>query len=107
MENKTVLFEDKGSVLGYDEQKIFKILNFVLCRLSGETPSITLDEAKSLAAAMVEDLESQTLTSSQVEQLGISRPLLGYYVKNKYIRTIPHGKQKRYVKADVLKFARS
>ena len=45
--------------------------------------------------------DNTTISSSQVEQLGISRQLLRYYVKNGYIRTVPHGKQKRYLKEDI------
>jgi len=42
-------------------------------------------------------------TSGELEQMGISRQLLRYYVKEGYVRTIPHGKQKRYLLDDVLK----
>lgn len=44
-----------------------------------------------------------TIRSKQVEKLGISRQLLRYYVINGYIRTVPYGKQKRYLLEDVLK----
>lgn len=45
-----------------------------------------------------------TVRSKQVEKLGISRQLLRYYVTNGYIRTVPYGKQKRYLLEDVLKY---
>jgi len=45
-----------------------------------------------------------TVRSGQVEKLGISRQLLRYYVTNGYIRTVPYGKQKRYLLEDVLKY---
>ena len=48
-----------------------------------------------------------TVRSGQVEKLGISRQLLRYYVTNGYIRTVPYGKQKRYLLEDVLKYVDS
>ena len=42
------------------------------------------------------------ISSSEVEKLGVSRQLLRYYVKNFYVKTIPHGKQKRYRLSDIL-----
>ena len=44
-----------------------------------------------------------TISSGECEKLGISRQLLKYWVKQNYIRTVPHGKQKRYIKEDILK----
>ena len=46
---------------------------------------------------------NKVVTSSQLEKMGVSRQLLRYYVTNGYIRTVPHGKQKRYLLDDVLK----
>lgn len=46
---------------------------------------------------------NKVVTSGQLEKMGVSRQLLRYYVTNGYIRTIPHGKQKRYLLDDVLK----
>ena len=43
------------------------------------------------------------VSSGEAEKLGISRQLLRYYVKEGYVRTIPHGKQKRYVLDDLLR----
>jgi len=45
----------------------------------------------------------RVVSSGQVEAMGVSRQLLGYYVKNGYIRTVPVGKQKKYVLEDVVK----
>ena len=46
---------------------------------------------------------SNLVSSKEVEALGISRQLLKYHVKAGHIRTIPYGKQKKYLLADVLK----
>ena len=46
---------------------------------------------------------NKIVTSGQVESMGISRQLLRYYVKNGYVRTVPHGKQKRYLLDDIQK----
>jgi hypothetical protein len=46
---------------------------------------------------------NKVVTSSQLEKLGVSRQLLRYYVTNGYVRTVPHGKQKRYLLDDILK----
>ena len=48
-------------------------------------------------------ITNKIVSSGYLEKLGISRQLLRYYVNNGYIRTIPHGKQKRYVLDDVLR----
>ena len=48
--------------------------------------------------------DTTTISSHEVEALGISRQLLRYYVNNGYVRTVPHGKQKRYLLEDVLKY---
>ena len=48
-------------------------------------------------------ISNKIVSSGELEKLGISRQLLRYYVNNGYIRTIPHGKQKRYVLDDVLR----
>ncbi len=36
-----------------------------------------------------------------IKNCNVSRQLLNYYVKQGYIRTIPHGKQKRYLLSDI------
>ena len=48
-------------------------------------------------------ITNKIVSSGYLEKLGVSRQLLRYYVNNGYIRTIPHGKQKRYVLDDVLR----
>ena len=45
--------------------------------------------------------ESTTVSSKQVEQMGVSRQLLKYHVKLGHVRTVPYGKQKRYMLEDV------
>ena len=47
--------------------------------------------------------ESTTVSSKQVEQMGISRQLLKYHVRLGHVRTVPYGKQKRYMLEDVKK----
>ena len=49
--------------------------------------------------------ESATVSSKQVEQMGISRQLLKYHVQLGHVRTVPYGKQKRYMLEDVKKLA--
>lgn len=46
-----------------------------------------------------------TVSSKQVEQMGVSRQLLKYHVKLGQVRTVPYGKQKRYLLEDVMKLA--
>ena len=50
--------------------------------------------------------ELTTVSSKQVEQMGISRQLLKYHVKLGHVRTVPYGKHKRYLLEDVKKLAR-
>jgi hypothetical protein len=45
----------------------------------------------------------RTISSGEVEKLGISRQLLRYYVSTGKIRTVPYGKQKKYLVDDVIK----
>ena len=47
--------------------------------------------------------ESATVSSKQVERMGISRQLLKYHVNLGHVRTVPYGKQKRYMLEDVKK----
>ena len=49
--------------------------------------------------------ESKIVSSKQVEQMGISRQLLRYHVRLGQVRTVPYGKQKRYMLEDVMKLA--
>jgi hypothetical protein len=46
---------------------------------------------------------NQTITSGEVEKLGISRQLLKYYVSIGKVRTEASGKQSRYVLDDIKK----
>ena len=50
--------------------------------------------------------ELATVSSKQVEQMGISRQLLKYHVKLGHVRTVPYGKQKRYMLEDIKKLAK-
>lgn len=43
------------------------------------------------------------ISSGEVEKLGISRQLLRYYVRTGKIRTVPYGKQKKYLVDDIIK----
>ena len=49
---------------------------------------------------------SATVSSKQVEQMGISRQLLKYHVRLGHVRTVPYGKQKRYMLEDVKKLVK-
>jgi hypothetical protein len=46
---------------------------------------------------------NKTISSGEIEKLGISRQLLRYYVSHGYVRTVPHGKQKKYLLDDINK----
>lgn len=50
--------------------------------------------------------ESTAVSSKQVEQMGISRQLLKYHVQLGHVRTVPYGKQKRYLLEDVKKLVK-
>ena len=50
--------------------------------------------------------ETATVSSKQVEQMGISRQLLKYHVQLGHVRTVPYGKQKRYMLEDVRKLVK-
>ena len=50
--------------------------------------------------------ETATVSSKQVEQMGISRQLLKYHVQLGHVRTVPYGKQKRYMLEDVKKLTK-
>ena len=50
--------------------------------------------------------ELTTVSSKCVEQMGISRQLLKYHVKLGHVRTVPYGKQKRYMLEDVEKLVK-
>ena len=46
---------------------------------------------------------TKTISSTEIEQLGISRQLLKYYVDKGKVRTVPNGKQKKYLFDDIIK----
>ena len=50
--------------------------------------------------------ESTTVSSKRVEQMGISRQLLKYHVQLGHVRTVPYGKQKRYMLEDIKKLVK-
>ena len=50
--------------------------------------------------------ESTTISPKQAEQMGISRQLLQYHVRLGHVRTVPYGKQKRYLLEDIKKLAK-
>lgn len=50
--------------------------------------------------------ELATVSSKQVEQMGVSRQLLKYHVQLGHVRTVPYGKQKRYMLEDIKKLAK-
>ena len=50
--------------------------------------------------------ELTTISSKQVEQMGISRQLLKYHVRLSHIRTVTYEKQKRYMFEDIKKLAK-
>ena len=50
--------------------------------------------------------ELTTVSSKQVEKMGISRQLLKYHVKLGHVRTVPYGKQKRYLLEDIKKLVK-
>ena len=43
------------------------------------------------------------VSSGEIEKMGISRQLLRYYVSTGQVRTVPHGKQKKYLLDDINK----
>lgn len=48
-----------------------------------------------------------TVSSKEVESMGISRQLLKYHVRLCHVRTVPYGKQKRYLLEDIRKLVRN
>lgn len=50
--------------------------------------------------------ELSTISSKRVEQMGISRQLLKYHVQLGHVRTVPYGKQKRYLLEDIKKLVK-
>ena len=59
----------------------------------------TLDENVELDITIINRL----VTSGQIEKMGISRQLLRYYVSTGQVRTVPYGKQNKYLLDDINK----
>ena len=62
------------------------------------------DEKENFMRYFTEDI---TVSSKQVEQMGISRQRLKYHVKLGRVRTVPYGKQKRYLLEDIKKLLKN
>ena len=59
----------------------------------------TLSEDRNIEVVLMDEV----ISSKQVEQMGISRQLLKYHVQLGHVRTVPYGKQKRYLLEDIEK----
>ena len=62
----------------------------------------TLSEDRNIEVVLMDEV----ISSKRVEQMGISRQLLKYHVKLGHVRTVPYGKQKRYMLEDVKKLVK-
>ena len=62
----------------------------------------TLSEDRNIEVVLMDEV----ISSKQVEQMGISRQLLKYHVKLGHVRTVPYGKQKRYLLEDIKKLTK-
>ena len=62
----------------------------------------TLSEDRNIEVVLMDEV----ISSKRVEQMGISRQLLKYHVKLGHVRTVPYGKQKRYLLKDIKKLAK-
>jgi hypothetical protein len=68
---------------------------------------MTKQEAINYINSLTEDVElevtitNRVVSSGDVEKLGISRQLLRYWVSTGKVRTIPSGKQKKYLLDDI------
>ena len=62
----------------------------------------TLSEDRNIEVVLMDEV----ISSKQVEQMGVSRQLLKYHVQLGHVRTVPYGKQKRYMLEDVKKLAK-
>ena len=62
----------------------------------------TLSEDRNIEVVLMDEV----ISSKQVEQMGISRQLLKYHVHLGHVRTVPYGKQKRYLLEDIKKLVR-
>lgn len=50
---------------------------------------------------------NRIISSGEIEKLGISRQLLRYYVSTGKVRTVPYGKQKKYLVDDIIKLVKT
>ena len=70
---------------------------------------MTKQEAINYLNTLTEDVElevtitNRIVSSGEVEKLGISRQLLRYWVSTGKVRTVPYGKQKKYLLDDINK----
>jgi hypothetical protein len=70
---------------------------------------MTKQEAINYINSLADDVDldvtilTNTISSTEIEKLGISRQLLKYYTDTGKIRTIACGKQKRYILDDIKK----
>ncbi len=70
---------------------------------------MTKQEAINYINTLTEDVElevtiiNRVVSSGEVEKLGISRQLLRYWVSTGKVRTVPYGKQKKYLLDDINK----
>lgn len=68
---------------------------------------MTKQEAINYIASLPDDSDLEVriinkfISSGEVEKLGISRQLLRYWVATGKVRTIPSGKQKKYLLDDI------
>ena len=46
------------------------------------------------------------VSSGEIEKMGVSRQLLKYHVRLGHVRTVPYGKQKRYLLEDIKKLTK-
>ena len=70
---------------------------------------MTKQEAINYINTLTEDVElevtviNRIVSSGEVEKMGISRQLLRYWVSTGKVRTVPYGKQKKYLLDDINK----
>ena len=62
----------------------------------------TLPEESNIEITVMDKIVS----SGEIEQMGFSTQLLKYHVKLGRVRTVPYGKQKRYLLEDVEKLVK-
>lgn len=70
---------------------------------------MTKQEAINYINSLAEEVELEVtvmdriVSSGEIEKLGISRQLLRYWVSTGKVRTVPYGKQKKYLLDDINK----